>query len=106
MQYGQGQRRIPLLLSDRRQYVDAAVLDFDVGGLDTTGIIGNLDMVKPGDAEVAHFVSDGMVSVPGQPVDAGSDQEMRPELLGQAEQLVDVALAVADMNAAKSRPLQ
>ena len=57
-------------------------------------------MVKPGDVEVSHFVGDGVVSVPGQPIDAGSDQEVRPELLGQTEQFVDIALAVANVNAA------
>jgi hypothetical protein len=93
-------RRIPLLLADRRQDMDAAVFDFNGGGLDPACLAGNLDMVKPGDVKVLHFVGDGVISVPGQPIDAGSDQEMRPEFLGQTEQFVDVALTVGDVNTA------
>jgi hypothetical protein len=43
--HGQGQRRIPFLVSHRRQHVDAAGLDFDVGDVDTISVIGNLDVV-------------------------------------------------------------
>lgn len=40
-----------------------------------------------------------MIAVPGKPINAGSHQEMRSNLLGQTEQLINVALAIADMNA-------
>jgi hypothetical protein len=34
-----------------------------------------------------------------QAIDAGSDQEMSSDLLARAEQLIDIALAIADMDA-------
>ena len=40
-----------------------------------------------------------MVAVSRQPVDTRSDQEVGPEVLRGAEQLVDVALTIADMDA-------
>src|SRR3954469_7025144 len=43
--------------------------------------------------------SPGARPVSREAVDATPDQEVRPELPGEAEQLVDVALAVADMDA-------
>src|SRR4051812_33718133 len=51
------------------------------------------------DRHLAHGVGDRARPVSREAVDATPDQEVRPELPGQAEQLVDVALAVADMDA-------
>ena len=39
----------------------------------------------------------------GEAVDAGADQEVRAQVLRQAEELVDVALAIADVDAALRR---
>ena len=44
-----------------------------------------------------------VVSSSLEPVDAGSDQEIRPRLTGKAEEFIDVALAVADMDASLRR---
>ena len=52
------------------------------------------------DRDLVHLVGDRVVAVPGQPVDAGPDQEMGSGFPGRAEQLVDVALAIADVDAA------
>jgi hypothetical protein len=60
--------------------------------------------VKPGDAEVPQFRQRLHGFCAGQPVDAAFDQKMRPEFLGQTEQLADVALAAADMKAAFGAP--
>ncbi|UWU67753.1 hypothetical protein N2602_31740 [Bradyrhizobium sp. NC92] len=37
--------------------------------------------------------------VAGKPINTGSHQEMCSNLLGQAKQLIDVALAISNMNA-------
>ncbi|WP_166107512.1 hypothetical protein [Bradyrhizobium barranii] len=40
-----------------------------------------------------------MIAVPGKPINTGSRKEMRSNILGQAKQLIDVALAITNMNA-------
>ncbi|GLR92178.1 hypothetical protein GCM10007857_88980 [Bradyrhizobium iriomotense] len=40
-----------------------------------------------------------MIAVPGKPINTGSPQEVRSSLVGQAKQLIDVALAITNMNA-------
>jgi hypothetical protein len=54
--------------------------------------------MQPPDSHIAHFVSNRMVSVSGEAINAGSHQKMRPNLLRDAEQFIDVALSVADMH--------
>ena len=61
--------------------------------------VAYLDMVETSDRLLLHFDRDRMVAIAGQPVDAGSNEEMRPQFLSQAEQFVDVALAVSNVNA-------
>src|SRR6202049_2682247 len=73
MKHGQGKRRITLLLSDRRQDVNAAVSDLDSCRADTALAVANLDMVLTGDRHVLHLVGVLMFSVPRQPVDTASD---------------------------------
>jgi len=58
------------------------------------------DTTQSFDGDVGHFVGDGVVAVASQAIDTGPHQEMRADLLGRAEKFVDVALAVADMDAA------
>jgi hypothetical protein len=55
--------------------------------------------MQAADLHLVHFVSNRVLTVSRQPVDATSDQEMGAEFMGGAEKLVDVALAVADMDA-------
>src|SRR5688572_13016112 len=40
-----------------------------------------------------------MIPISGQAVDTDPDQEMRSDFLGRAEELVDVALAITDVDA-------
>ncbi|MCP3380127.1 MULTISPECIES: hypothetical protein [unclassified Bradyrhizobium] len=40
-----------------------------------------------------------MIAVSGKPINTGSHQEMRSNLLGEEKQFIDVALAITDMNA-------
>lgn len=40
-----------------------------------------------------------MIAVPGKPINTGSHQQVCSNLLGQAKQLIDIALAITNMNA-------
>jgi hypothetical protein len=53
---------------------------------------------------VDHLGCDRVGSVACEPVNTGADDEVRPEVPREAEQLVDVALAVADMDEAPGSP--
>src|SRR5205085_4760089 len=99
MEHGQGEGRIALLLSDRRQDVNAAVSDFDSCHADMALGVANLNTVLPGDLHVLHLIGNRMVSILRQPVDTASDQKMSAQLLCYAEELVNVALPIADMDA-------
>ena len=55
--------------------------------------------MKTLDLNLVHFIGNRVITVAGQTIDAGPHQEVRPELLGSAEKLEDVAFAIADMNA-------
>jgi hypothetical protein len=55
--------------------------------------------MKSSDARVAHFIGDRMVAITRQTVDTSSYQEMRSDFLPRAKEFIDVALAIADMNA-------
>lgn len=99
MQHRQGERGITLLLSDRRQDADAAVFDLDSHGLGSALAVAKLHRMQPADLHLVRFVGDRMLAVSRQPIDAASDKEMSAEFMGGAEELVDVALAIADMDA-------
>ena len=51
------------------------------------------------DGDLIHFISNRVIPLPSQAVDTGPDQEVRSDLLRRAEQFVDIALAIADMDA-------
>ena len=61
--------------------------------------------MEPFDGDLVHFVGDRVIPVSSQAVDAGPDQEMSSDLLCCAEKLVDVTLAITDMDAS-SRMIQ
>lgn len=58
------------------------------------------------DRRVLHFGGNRMISIARQPIDACADQEMGAEIMGHAEELVDVTLTVADMHATARIPEQ
>lgn len=106
MQDGERQRGIALLLADWWQHRDAAVAQFDRGRADPPRPVADLDAMQTLDGDLAHRVGDRVPTVAGQPIDATAHDEVRAEVVSQAKQLVDVALAVADMDAAARRPEQ
>jgi hypothetical protein len=66
----------------------------------------NLDRVHALDANFLPLVGDRVLAIAREPVDAVPDKEVGPELLGRAEQLGDIALAIADGDAACGRAEQ
>jgi hypothetical protein len=105
MDHGQGQRGIAILLSDRRQDANLAMSDLKNGLVVIALAVSDFDAMEPFDADLVHFVGDGVIPVSSQAVDAGPDQEMSSDLLCCAEKLVGVALAITDMDAS-SRMIQ
>jgi hypothetical protein len=55
--------------------------------------------MKPFDGDLIHFFGDRVIPVSSQAVDAGPDQEMSSDVLCCAEKLVDVTLAITDVEA-------
>ncbi|MET4754419.1 hypothetical protein [Bradyrhizobium sp. RT11b] len=51
------------------------------------------------DGDFVHFVSDRVISIPGQTTNASPDHEMRSSFSSRVEQLIDIALAITDMGA-------
>src|SRR5258708_18635880 len=99
MDHGQRQCRISLMFSDWRQDAYLAVPDLENGLVWIILSVPDLDAMQPFDRNLVHFVGDRVIAVPSQAVDTGPHQEMRSDLLCRAEQLVDVALAITDMEA-------
>jgi hypothetical protein len=95
----QGQSWVSALLSDGRQDPNAAMLYLKRRLTYIAFLVSNLDSMKSSDARVAHFIGDRMVAITRQTVDTSSYQEMRSDFLPRAKEFVDVALAIADMNA-------
>src|SRR5215470_19652471 len=62
-------------------------------------VVSNVDAMQAFDRDLFHFVGDRVIAISSQAVDAGPDQEMRSGFLGRAEKLVDIALAIADVDA-------
>ena len=89
-----------LLLADGRQNGDPFVFYLQGGPADVPLGIGHVDPVQTFDTRLLHFCRDRMTAIPRKPVDASAHEEVRSELLGQTEQLIDVALTVTDMDAA------
>lgn len=90
---------ISFLLSDRWANNHRGEPDGKTAFLGLAGCIAEADKMRTTRFDAGHDLRDGGVAVFGQPVDAGADQEIRSQLTGKAEEFIDVALAVADMDA-------
>src|SRR3954452_8588382 len=100
------ERGIALLLADGWQNANTAVLDFDSRDLDTALAVANLNLMHALDAHFIHLGSYRVMTITRTTVDAAPDDEVGAELLGRAEQLVDVALAITNVDAAGRRTEQ
>lgn len=99
MDHGQSECGIFRLFADRRQDAYLAIPDLKNGVVGIAFVVLDLDPMQTLDRNLVHFVGNCMIAVPGKPINTGSHQEMRSNLLGQAKQLIDVALAITNMNA-------
>jgi hypothetical protein len=99
--HGRLQRRVMLLLPNWREESNPFVFDLKNGNVGFRGGIPKLEPMRSADFDPLHFIGNRMVSVSGQAIDAGPDQEMSADLLRCAEKFIDIALAVANVNAAR-----
>ncbi|MGY3532308.1 hypothetical protein [Bradyrhizobium sp. USDA 4452] len=99
MDHGQSECGIFRLFADRRQDAYLAVPDLKNGVVGIAFVVLDLDPMQTLDRNLVHFVGNCMIAVPGKPINTGSHQKMRSNLLGQAKQLIDVTLAITNMNA-------
>ena len=65
--------------------------DGKTGFLGLAGCIAEADKMRTTRFDAGHDLRDGGVAGLGQPVDAGADQEICPQLTGKAEEFIDVA---------------
>ncbi|MGY4485179.1 hypothetical protein ACVWWR_004370 [Bradyrhizobium sp. LM3.2] len=90
---------VALLLSDRWQDANPAISDLEDGFIGITVVVSNIDAMLSFDGDLVHFVSDRVISFPSQTINASPDHEVRYSFSSRAEQLIDVALAITDMDA-------
>ena len=100
VQHREHERRIALLFGDRLPDGYPAVGDFDLRGAEFALVVTDGDPVQPPDLLLGHDRCHRAGAVLGQPVGTAPDEEVGVQLPCQTEQLPDVALAVADVNAA------
>ncbi len=86
---------------DRRQHTDLSELQLENRFRHLTVSILHLDTVQPFAANFVHLFGDGVQTVSSKPIHAGAQKKVCSGLPSRTEQLVDVALAVADVYAAR-----
>ncbi len=100
------ERGIALLLADGWQNVNRPVFELDHGRADAALAVANLDLMHALNADLVHRGGNRVITITRKTVDAAPDDEVGTELLGRAEQLVDVALAITNVDAACRRTEQ
>ncbi|MDH2356547.1 hypothetical protein QCM80_38885 [Bradyrhizobium sp. SSUT112] len=88
-----------LLFSDRRQDANLAISDLEDGFIRISVVVSDVDAMPSFDGDFVHFVSDRVISIPSQTINASPDHEMRSSFSSRAEQLIDIALAITDVDA-------
>src|SRR5580698_105244 len=112
MQNSEVERRIPILLPDRGQYLYAAELQLEGCVRDFTLTITHLDSVQPLAARLRHLCGDSMGAVASEAIDARAQQEVSSDVFGPTEELVDITLPITNMDTEfgafeqRRRPLQ
>src|SRR5689334_12480022 len=86
------------MFADRRKDTNLAIPDLQNCLIWIAMTVPDFDAIQSFDGDLTHFVGNRVVSIPRQTVDAGPDEEVCSDLLRRAEQFVDVALAIADMD--------
>src|SRR5208283_672104 len=98
MNHRQLQIAIALLLADRRADPDLLVLDFQHRRRRLALVVAHLDAMYAPDALLLHHFIDRSPVVLHSAIVAGAEDELGAQRLTFAEQFVDVALAVADVD--------
>src|SRR5215467_7941247 len=91
--------RVLLVFADRRKNSDATIPDFKNGFRSSTFFIAQLDAMKPLDAQLVHFIGNRMFPISCKAIHAGAHQEICVRCLRCAEELINVTLAVTNVNA-------
>ena len=99
MDHCQVERRVSFLFADRRQHGDALEPDLQCGLGCLALVIAHFDVMKALDVGLLHLGCNRMAAVAGKPIDAGADEEVRAQIVREAEQFINVAFAITDMNA-------
>lgn len=106
MDHRQIERRVPLLLPDRRVDVDPLILDIEGHALDLVVIDPYFDTMRTRTRSLTHFALYGVVAAASQSIDNGSDDEVGAKIPGEAIEFVNVAFSVTDVNTAIRLPQQ
>ena len=88
------------MFGDGRVDGDAPIAEFEHGFAQVAFLVAHFDPVQSLDFDLAHLVGHGVVAFARKPVDAGSHEEVSPGILGDGEQLRNVALTVTNMDKA------
>src|SRR4051812_44524927 len=91
---------VALLFADRRQDVHPLVPQLEHGLADTAVLRRDLDAMLACNGNAGHDAGDRAAPIARQPIHAGADEEMRTGLTCRTEELIDVVLPVADIDAA------
>ena len=110
MNHRQIERRIALLLPDRRADVDTLIPDIESDALDRVIIDPHVYTMRIGTQSLVHFALHGMVAAACLPIDNSTDNsadnEVGAKILGKAIALVNVAFSITDVNTPIGSPQQ
>ena len=97
--HGERERGIALLLGERRQHREAVVLDGEVRLALLAVVVTHRDPMLTLGRLLVQRCDDRLGAVIRPPVDTAAHKKVRAKLVRRDEQLIDVALAIADMDA-------
>ena len=95
---GEFERGVQLLFGDWGKNLDTPIANLDNGFASFSPLVPHFNAMQPSNSHLSHLVSDGVISVSSETVDAGPQEEMSAGIVSRTEQFVDVALAIADMH--------
>ena len=98
MDDGEFERGVQLLFGDWGKNLDTPIANLDNGFASFSPLVPHFNAMQPSNSHLSHLVSDGVISVSSETVDAGPQEEMSAGIVSRTEQFVDVALAIADMH--------
>lgn len=100
MDHGQVQCWIALLLADRRQYVDPFGCYFQSDRYRVAIFVANPNAMQSFYCDLIHLIRNCVVAIARKPVRLHTHDKMRAQVVGQAVKFENVALAIADVDAA------